>query len=485
MRKYRKVCLYKLGRYQQDFEYLFPKIKIKKYIVDDKTKVHNGIECIKLDDLKFKKSKIKDLIVICDKRLAKISDKFSSLGFIEHKDYMFLEDFGRILDDKMPRKTRKKIDMYKEKYDIDLDYYDQSNSKLFKKMIYTDAKYSLDCTRGFTSVQVHESGFIYPCCRSWATEYIGSAYHESPNKIWNSTRARLFRLSLINKTYAFCNLDNCSLTDEGLTKDNLRLEEVKELASPEFISIAYDRTCNLKCKSCRDCSSNYNKDKLHKEINEVIRKRLLKDNWFDDSKQLLLAAQGEVFFSDSYRKILDDINKVECLYIHTNGILLNQERIDEISKKAKRVFVFVSVDAVNNDTYSKIRIGGNLNVLKKNLALLSKAKEEGKIEYINILCVLQKGNYKELPDLVKYAISINADNLDVTRIFNWGTFSDEEFKEVSMYDEAGNPKPELVEVLNDPIFKTDKICLMGNVLKDIVEQKSDNERYKWKKESND
>ena len=37
MKKYRRVYLYKLGRYQQDFEYLFPKIKIKKYIVDDKT----------------------------------------------------------------------------------------------------------------------------------------------------------------------------------------------------------------------------------------------------------------------------------------------------------------------------------------------------------------------------------------------------------------------------------------------------------------
>lgn len=43
-----KVILYKLERFQQDFEYIFPNIKIKKYITDNNIKTYNNKERINI-----------------------------------------------------------------------------------------------------------------------------------------------------------------------------------------------------------------------------------------------------------------------------------------------------------------------------------------------------------------------------------------------------------------------------------------------------
>ena len=52
------------------------------------------------------------------------------------------------------------------------------------------------------------------------------------------------------------------------------------------------------------------------------------------------------------------------------------------------------------------------------------------------------------------------DCVNLTHIRNWGTFTEEEFKKVSMFDGNGKMKPELAKVLEDPICQ-DPIVDMG------------------------
>ena len=92
-------------------------------------------------------------------------------------------------------------------------------------------------------------------------------------------------------------------------------------------------------------------------------------------------------------------------------------------------------------------------------------KQAGKVNYVCFVVTLQKDNYKELPDIAKFAIDLKFDRLDINKIANWGCFTDEEYKQISMYDENGNPKPELEEVLKNPIFKSKEIQFVGNALR--------------------
>ena len=64
---------------------------------------YNNRECIYIKDLS---SKIKNLIVVCDKKNDKIKKIFDSLNLKEFKNYMFLEDFAKILDEKLSLKAK-------------------------------------------------------------------------------------------------------------------------------------------------------------------------------------------------------------------------------------------------------------------------------------------------------------------------------------------------------------------------------------------
>ena len=53
-----------------------------------------------------------------------------------------------------------------------------------------------------------------------------------------------------------------------------------------------------------------------------------------------------------------------------------------------------------------------------------------------------------------------ADAVFFTKVLNWGTFTEEEFKEISMMEEDGiTPKRELAQVLESPVMKKDIVDL--------------------------
>lgn len=462
MKIYKKVILYKLGRYQEDFEYIFPNIKIEKYITDKKISNYNNKKCICIKDLNKKQ---KTIIVICDRKNNKITKQFDKLKFKEYKDYIFLEDFAKILDQKTTIRTRILDYLYKKYKKESFEPYCLSNSEMFKKMIYTDAQDSFKCLQPFEYAQIQKFGFVFPCCEGWALENIGNILYSTPKKVWNSTRARIYRLSIINKTYSFCSFENCPYLNKKIKQD-IRFEDLEVKKTPKRICIAFDDSCNLKCKSCRNCFLNNNHKKKYIYINNNIIKKLKKSKWLNNSEHLIMASNGEVFFSKFYKKILfsDKITKRDSICIHTNGTLLTKKILDKLCSKYKDISFFISLDACTQETYKKLRFGGNFNILKRNLEYISQAKKEGKIKYVSILFVLQSANYKELIDTAKLAIKLNFDRLDVTKIMNWGTFTEEEFKKVSMFDENDKPKKELIEVLKNPIFDSKDIEFWGNVL---------------------
>ncbi|MBR4619314.1 MAG: radical SAM protein [Bacilli bacterium] len=459
-----KILLYKIGRYQMDFEYLFPKANICGYIVDVKdSDQYNGKKLYQIDEIT--KSKFKHYkIIICDRKDESISNKLKSSGFLEKKNYYWLEDIGYLLDDSIDYFTTKFLRIFiakVSKYFFDHDT--TKNSVYFKEMIYTDSVDNVRCEFPFKYVQLQKRGYNYCCCDGWTKRDIGNSFFRGNKGVWNSNLAQLHRLSIINKTYIFCLPNQCPFMKAKAKKTSSRFYDLEKRSIPEVVCVAFDSSCNLKCPSCR--KDYFNAQGFSFRYLKHLSKKFSKSDLALKSKELIIASQGEVFFSRIYKDMIfkSKITERDSITIHTNATLLTKRTLDKLCSIYKEIKFLISVDAIKKETYEKIRCGGNFDILMKNLAYLSEARKSGKVQEVSLLYVVQKGNYKEMIDFVKYVKKMGFDFVDFSRIENWLTFTDEEFKNVSMYDENGQAKKELKEVLKNPIFK-DKVVLKGNVI---------------------
>lgn len=457
MRKHQSVIVYGIGRFQEDFEYLFPTFKVLGYITNNK-KEYKGKKCYKESELSSSKLK-RHTIIICDRKSDKITNKFNKYGLKYKKNYYYLEDIAYLLDDKIDKLTFYTYKYYYEKvkkwrHD---DVY-KSNGEYFRDMIYTDSIDNIKCDYPFKYVQIQPKGYVYGCCSGWTTKEIGNITYKSPKQVWTSNLARLHRLSIINKTYLFCSTKDCPYMTSSTKKTNSRFTDLVERKSPDEVCVAIDTSCNLKCPSCRKNFQNV-KPGYHLKFLNMLANKITKSNWAMDSKEFIIASQGETFFSNVYRKMLfsSKVTRRDSIIIHTNGTLLTKSNLDKLCSKYKNIEIMISVDATCEETYKKIRCGGNFKQLMKNLENLSIARKEGRVKKVNLLFVIQRANYKEMIDYVKLVKRLGFDHADFSKIQNWSTFTDEEFENISMFTSDDKPKEEIKKILSDKIFKDDVV----------------------------
>ena len=241
----------------------------------------------------------------------------------------------------------------------------------------------------------------------WAYCKIGSFYSKSPSQIESSTALKLMRLSIINKSYAFCNKLVCPHFNQNYTATNSRFEDLTPTDVPEEVYVSIDKSCNLRCKSCRNHF--FNAKGYDLRIAKKLGKILVNSKWTSQTKRLIIASQGEIFFSQIYKKMLFDskLTKRDDLEILTNGTLMTKTNLDKLTKLYPNLQVFVTIDAATEETYKKIRIGGNFNKLMENLEYLSTLRKNNIVKKVVLLFVVQKDNYKEI--------------IDVLKLYNWDT----------------------------------------------------------------
>ena len=240
--KSKDVVILGIGRFQKDFEYMFPNINVVEYInlYTDNNKSYNSKKCYNINKIS-KESLINKLVIICERKDKKINEILNSLKLKENKDYIYMEDLAYLLDDNKDifiDKVKYYNNIYiKRRKDYKSPYI--KNSQLFKKMIYTDSYDSIECRFPFEYVNIQPNGEVYCCCESWGYHAIGNLFAKSPDEIWN-------------KTYAFCDKTLCPYLSNSMQKTDTRFEDKKEEVMPQDIYVSIDRSCNLHCKSCRN-----------------------------------------------------------------------------------------------------------------------------------------------------------------------------------------------------------------------------------------
>jgi len=120
---------------------------------------------------------------------------------------------------------------------------------------------------------------------------------------------------------------------------------------------------------------------------------------------------GESLLHPEILKILFTLNKFfkkksgYYLDLHTNGSFLDKETISIFLKFKERFPVLtISLDAVQPQTYIKIRRGGDVNKVLKNIELFIKMREKNGYEFpsLNIQFIAMEENRDEILEFVNY-----------------------------------------------------------------------------------
>ena len=308
-------------------------------------------------------------------------------------------------------------------------------------------EHSLMCLRPWVRLEIvgdwkGEKVFLNPCCIDWFKEKDNvptikkkDLNKETLNEIWNGSFYRHLRASILDNSYSLCR-STCPFyrnnVDSGYEKamEDVTQNKIKLDHGPLIFSYAANRSCNLKCKSCRNHFIVENHNEGFSVFTGLIDK---------DVRTLEILGSGEVFYCKETLSFLKFFNKtnyphLKDINLATNGTLLTKNLWESLASKELIKGITVSVDAVSEKTYSEIR-GYDYKVLVENLEFISSLRKEKKLNFFGVVFVLQQKNVKELSEFCLWARDLGVDSITIFRILNWGNLTELEYNDLKVIED--------------------------------------------------
>ena len=207
-------------------------------------------------------------------------------------------------------------------------------------------------------------------------------------------------------------------------------------------------------------------EKLLESLNTVVKPMLR------DCELLGGLASGDLFASWAVSNFYKSLHVAEFpnlkLYILTNLQLLTE---DNWKKNYSNLHEFeirlgVSIDAANKETYEINRRGGTWETLCENLEFVKRWRMQ-KPDNIKFLClhfVIQKNNYLQIEEFIKFGEKYGADTVEFQQLGNWGTFSQEEYAERNVLDEKHELHEEVIRILEEVLSKEWGVTIVQNIV---------------------
>ena len=204
----------------------------------------------------------------------------------------------------------------------------------------------------------------------------------------------------------------------------------KESNFPPHLEFELNYSCNLRCPMCTWAMEEAAERKEDWFTFEDYKK-LIDDAVSMGTKSIRLCYINEPLIRqdiDQFIRYAVDAGILDVL-ITTNGTLLTKEMSRKLID-AGLTKINVSLDAITEETYDKIRVGGNLNITRKNIHdFLDIRKKMGKkLPKMRLTFVATKINYQEYDSFVEYWKD-KVDSLGIQHLqnpFGEGKFHDEQ-----------------------------------------------------------
>lgn len=272
------------------------------------------------------------------------------------------------------------------------------------------------CRIPFDTLQIDEDGDVQLCdCQLFMPYTIGNIYQNTLQEIWLGEAADRVRQSVADEDFTYCNWACSHLST--LPDRPAELPTVRNF--PKTIKLDMDRSCNLKCPSCREgIIIEKNSTKIDKQIElyEQIKQWGLANP--DLNLIIIPTAIGEIFASHSGLQFLKSLKDYPYdnlkIRITSNGTLIhrNQQLIKDISHLIHSFSI--SIDAATPETYSVVR-GGDWEELMLGLEFI-KSNINGQL---TLSFCIQKNNWQEIELFADLANKFNA-MVSYQKLMDWG-----------------------------------------------------------------
>ncbi len=286
------------------------------------------------------------------------------------------------------------------------------------------------CPRPFDTVLIDKNGSCYLCeCTAWLPQSVGNLHLQSLDKILNSPTAKILQDSINDRSYRYCNNNQCSyLLDKrtNLWKNDKLSPQIKN------IRLAIDDSCNLRCPSCRKGLIFVKKGKQFERRIKLADKI---NNWLriiTHPIKIHIGSDGDPFASYVYRHFMMHTPVRENIKysLLSNGLMFEEfiPRIPHIIENLTELGI--SIDGASKETYEKLRLGGSWEKINFNLKFISELKKQNNFIF-RLHFVVQKENYHEMENIIELGKKYNADRVWLNRIEDWNTM--ENFQEQNIF----------------------------------------------------
>jgi len=327
------------------------------------------------------------------------------------------------------------------------------------------------CSYPFSTLYTSAGGQTNHCCLSFSSVRAGSLDDVSFEDSWQSKSSLAFRKSILDGSFRYCDKANCSFILSGLpSREDAKLESPRlakiieqniSAVEPEGLEIVFehDNSCNLACPSCRVELISHPKaataamDQKYYYLLDILKR----------SSKLVVAGNGDPFFSRHYRKILALINptiapnlKIDFV---TNAMLFTPQTWESYSNLHTMMGgISISIDAATAKTYEKVRLLGNFSKLQANLEFISGLRKRDVFSFFIIQFVVQADNFREMEDFVEMGERLGVDGVIFQRIFPFGAYTDpEKFKAVDVLNPEHPDHAELQTILKSDRLKRNRV----------------------------
>lgn len=314
------------------------------------------------------------------------------------------------------------------------------------------------------------------CCFYWMPTVIGNITKKSLKEIIADERSMAAKKSVTDGTYSFCNGEICpSMVDyfanNKVENPLMPIEKLSEINQKSIILfLDYDLSCNLYCGSCRNERILHSVETAPAHL-KLVHERLMSQvtELLDDGYEIILqvTSAGDPFASPFYWQFLQSIKGTEKYRVRltTNGTLMTKQRLTH--PYAQKIdHIEISVDAFTEETYNKVRRGGNFTALKQNLHNLDQmvdSKELSSLKYWKVNFVVQADNFHEMADFARWALQFkHLNKVWYLLIYDWGHLKKDEFEAKAIWHKTHPKYEEFLKVLRDPVFDDPRIQI-GNL----------------------
>ncbi len=182
---------------------------------------------------------------------------------------------------------------------------------------------------------------------------------------------------------------------------------------PLKVTLELTADCNLYCRMCEFPTPREAGRGRYDMDMPLQTFRMLAPQVFPHARLVNLTVVGEPLMVPYLDEVLDECRKWQTrLEIITNGMLLDQRNIERVGPHT--ACMIISFDGGTRRTFNRIRIGGDFNVITRNMLMFHRWRSKlppAKWPGFHMAATLMRENIEELPLMVEIAHLLHVDRL--------------------------------------------------------------------------